>query len=153
MRSWSRPSLQARCKRTTCSITNFNNAGNLQGLGTTIVNYSPTTKKLTTFAALPRDLAGCPGGIGLSTAMTMLKTGWVIVGSAPSADGTTGTRGAGCLIVLDSNGKVAGIIAGEKINMPWGNMATIDDGRHRDDIRQQRRLWRWVARRRSARGQ
>jgi hypothetical protein len=109
-------------------VTNFNNAGNLQGLGTTIVNYNPTTKKLSTFAALPRDLAGCPGGVGLTTAMTMLKTGWVIVGSAPSADGTTGTKGAGCLIVLDANGKVAGTIAGENINMPWGNMATIDDG-------------------------
>ena len=34
-------------------ITNFNDAGNLQGLGTTIVNYNPTTKKLATFAALP----------------------------------------------------------------------------------------------------
>jgi hypothetical protein len=109
-------------------ITNFNNDGNLQGLGTTIVDYNPTTKKLSTFAALSRDLAGCPGGVGLSTAMTMLKAGWVIVGSAPSADGTTGTRGAGCLIVLDSNGKVASIITGDKIDMPWGNMATIDNG-------------------------
>ncbi|HEY1453308.1 MAG TPA: hypothetical protein VGF57_07580 [Roseiarcus sp.] len=109
-------------------ITNFNDAGNLQGLGATIVNFNPTTKKLTTFAALPRDLPGCPGGVGLSTAMTMLKSGWVIVGSAPSADGTTGTRGAGCLIVLDSNGKVASIIAGDKIDMPWGNMAVIDNG-------------------------
>jgi hypothetical protein len=109
-------------------VTNFNDAGNLQGLGTTIVNYNPATKKLTTFAALPRDLAGCPGGVGLSTAMTMLKAGWVIVGSAPSADGTTKTKGAGCLIVLDPNGKVAGTIAGDKINMPWGNMATIDNG-------------------------
>ena len=51
--------------------------------------------------ALPRNLAGCPGGVGLSTAMAVLKSGWVIVGSAPSADGTTGTKGAGCLIVLD----------------------------------------------------
>ena len=47
-------------------VTNFNDAGNLQGLGTTIVNYNPTTKKLTTFAALPRDLAECPGGVGLT---------------------------------------------------------------------------------------
>jgi hypothetical protein len=108
-------------------ITNFNNDGNLQGLGTTIVAYNPATKKLTTFASLPRNLAGCPGGIGLTTAMTMLKSGWVIVGSAPSADGTTGTKGAGCLIVLDANGKVASIIANEGINMPWGNMATIDN--------------------------
>jgi hypothetical protein len=109
-------------------VTNFNNDGNLQGLGTTIVDYNPTTKKLTTFAALPRDLAGCRGGVGLTTAMTMLKSGWVIVGSAPSADGTTATKGAGCLIVLDSNGKVAGVIADDKIDMPWGNMAVIDDG-------------------------
>ncbi|MBV8797321.1 MAG: hypothetical protein JO136_20480, partial [Hyphomicrobiales bacterium] len=109
-------------------ITNFNNDGNLQGLGTTIVAFNPTTKKLTTFASLPRNLAGCPGGIGLTTAMTMLKSGWVIVGSAPSADGTTGTKGPGCLIVLDSNGKVASVIANENINMPWGNMATVDNG-------------------------
>jgi hypothetical protein len=109
-------------------ITNFNNAGNLQGLGVTIVDYNPATKKLSTFATLPRDLAQCPGGVGLTTAMTMLKTGWVIVGSAPSADGTTTTKGAGCLIVLDSSGKVASVFAGDQINMPWGNMATIDDG-------------------------
>jgi hypothetical protein len=109
-------------------VTNFNNDGNLQGLGTTIVDYNPATKKLSTFAALPRNLAQCPGGVGLTTAMTMLKTGWVIVGSAPSADGTTKTKGPGCLIVLDSSGKIAGTIAGDQINMPWGNMATIDEG-------------------------
>jgi sugar lactone lactonase YvrE len=109
-------------------VTNFNNDGNLQGLGSTIVAYNPATKKLTTFASLPRNLAGCPGGVGLTTAMTMLKSGWVIVGSAPSADGTTGTKGNGCLIVLDANGKVASVIANDGINMPWGNMATRDDG-------------------------
>lgn len=109
-------------------ITNFNNKGNLQGLGSTIVAYNPATKKLTTFATLPRDLAGCPGGIGLTTAMTMLESGWVIVGSAPSSDGTTKTKGAGCLIVLDANGKVASVIANEGIDMPWGNMATLDEG-------------------------
>ena len=37
-------------------VSNFNNDGNLQGLGTTIVDYNPTTKKLSTFAALPRNL-------------------------------------------------------------------------------------------------
>jgi hypothetical protein len=109
-------------------VTNFNNDGNLQGLGTTIVAFNPATKKLTTFASLPRNLAGCPGGIGLTTAMTMLKSGWVIVGSAPSSDGTTGTKGPGCLIVLDPNGKVANVIANDAINMPWGNMATLDEG-------------------------
>ena len=110
-------------------VTNFNNDKNLQGLGTTIVDFNPSTKKLSVFAELPRHLPQCPGGIGLTTAITMLKTGWVIVGSAPSEDGTTKTKGAGCLLVLDSHGKVADVIAGPNINAPWGNMATVDNGR------------------------
>jgi hypothetical protein len=109
-------------------ITNFNNAGNLQGVGTTIVDFNPTTKKLTQVAQIPRNLPQCPGGVGLTTAMTMLKSGWIIVGSAPSTDGTTNTRGDGCLIVLDPHGKVASVLAGATINMPWGNMAAIDNG-------------------------
>jgi len=109
-------------------VDNFNNNGNLQGTGSTIIDYRPSTGQMTTFGAIPHDLPGCPGGIGLSTAMTMLKTGWVIVGSAPSTDGTTKTLGPGCLIVLDSSGKVAGTISGPKIDDPWGNMAVIDDG-------------------------
>jgi hypothetical protein len=83
---------------------------------------------MTVFASLPASLPGCPGGVGLSTAMIMLKSGWVIVGSAPSTDGTAKTLGQGCLIVLDSQGKVAGTITGPEINDPWGNMAVIDHG-------------------------
>jgi hypothetical protein len=111
-------------------VGNFNNAANLQGTGSTIVNYHPDTRQLTVFATVPRDLKECPGGIGLSTAMTMLKSGWVIVGSTPSNDGTTNTKGAGCLIVLDSQGKVASAIASPNINDPWGNMAVVDNGDH-----------------------
>src|SRR5262249_11150583 len=58
-------------------VDNFNNLSNLQGTGTTIVDYSPSTHKTFTFAKLPQDLAQCPGGVGLTTAMTMLKSGWV----------------------------------------------------------------------------
>jgi hypothetical protein len=109
-------------------IDNFNDASNLQGTGTTIVDYHPDSKKMTLFAQVPKKLPGCPGGIGLTTAMTMLKSGWVIVGSTPSTDGTTATKGDGCLIVLDSTGKVVDTIKGENINDPWGNMAVIDNG-------------------------
>jgi DNA-binding beta-propeller fold protein YncE len=111
-------------------VGNFNNAANLQGTGSTIINYHPDTKEMTVFATVPRDLKECPGGIGLSTAMTMLKSGWVIVGSTPSNDGTTGTKGAGCLIVLDNQGKVASTISSANINDPWGNMAVVDNGDH-----------------------
>jgi hypothetical protein len=109
-------------------IDNFNNASNLQGLGTTIVVFTPSTKQTRLFAALPRHLPQCPGGVGLTTAMTMLKSGWVIVGSTPSEDGTTATKGDGCLIVLDANGKLADVWSGPDINGPWGNMAVRDDG-------------------------
>lgn len=109
-------------------IDNFNNSANLQGTGTTIVDYHPDTKKMTLFATIPRDLQGCPGGVGLSTAMVMLKSGWVIVGSTPSNDGTTNTKGAGCMIVLDNQGKIAKTISTPNINDPWGNMAFVDNG-------------------------
>ena len=109
-------------------VTNFNNNGNLQGLGTTIVDWNPATRRLTTFASIPRHLPQCPGGVGMTTAMYMLKTGWTIVGSLPSQDGTTATKGSGCLLVLDPQGEVAGSIAGPNINGPWGNIAAAERG-------------------------
>jgi len=109
-------------------IDNFNNISNLQGTGTTIVNYRPSTKQTTLFAQVPQNLKDCPGGVGLTTAMTMLKSGWVIVGSTPSKDGTTATKGDGCLLVFNSNGKHVATWAGPTINGPWGNMVTVDHG-------------------------
>ncbi len=109
-------------------VDNFNNLSNLQGTGTTIIRYSPATKATALFAKLPQNLAQCPGGVGLTTAMTVLKSGWVIVGSTPSTDGTTRTKGNGCLIVLNADGGVAAVWAGPNINDPWGDMATIDNG-------------------------
>ena len=50
--------------------------------------------------------------------MTMLKSGWVIVGSLPSHDGTTETKGEGCLMVLDPQGNVAGAMAGPTSTAP-----------------------------------
>ncbi len=108
-------------------VGNFNDGRNLQGLGTSIVDYHPDRGALSTFATLPRHLPAsgpqCPGGVGLTTAMTMLSSGYVIVGSLPSEDGTTATKGQGCLLVLDSGGRLVGSFAGPRIDGPWGNMA------------------------------
>jgi hypothetical protein len=109
-------------------VDNFNNITNLQGTGGSIVDYNPTTKQTSTLVQLPQKLPQCPGGVGLSTAMTMLKTGWIIVGSTPSTDGTTKTKGDGCLLVLDPNGKLVATWSGPTINDPWGNMAVVDNG-------------------------
>lgn len=122
------PVSAGRVQKDDVLVSNFNNSGNLQGLGTTIVDYNPASRQLSLFASIPRHLPQCPGGIGLTTAMAMLQSGWVIVGSLPSQDGTTATKGAGCLLVLDPQGKLAGTLTGVDINGPWGNMAVIDHG-------------------------
>jgi len=109
-------------------VDNFNRISNLQGTGTTIMDYHPATKEISLFAQLPPSVSGCPGGVGLSTAMVMLKSGWVIVGSTPSIDGTTRTMGPGGLIVLNANGDLVETWANTNINDPWGNIAAIDNG-------------------------
>jgi hypothetical protein len=111
-------------------VDNFNNIANLQGTGTTIVRFHPGTRQTTLFAQVPQNLKDCPGGVGLTTAMTMLRSGWVIVGSTPSTDGTTRTKGDGCLLVFDSSGKHVATWVGPTINGPWGNMVTVDQGDH-----------------------
>jgi len=60
--------------------------------------------------------------------MTMLQSGWVIVGSTPSTDGTTRTKGDGGLLVLDAEGQLATVWTGTNINGPWGNIAQVDNG-------------------------
>ena len=109
-------------------VSNFNDASNLQGLGTTLVLVDPATQALTPFASLPQRLDRCPGGVGLTTAMTVLKSGWVVVGSLPSRDGTTATKGTGCLLLFDADGRLADVWTGPRIDGPWGNMAVIDRG-------------------------
>src|SRR5579875_4081369 len=122
------PASAGKIQKDDVLVDNFNNVSNLQGTGTTIVDYNPASRKTTLFAKLPQNLPACPGGVGLTTAMAVLKSGWVIVGSTPSTDGTTRTKGKGCLLVLDANGALATVFAGPDINGPWGNMATVDNG-------------------------
>ena len=107
-------------------VSNFNNIKNLQGTGTTIVQIS-TMGAFSTFAPIdPNKLPGaCPGGVGLTTALVVLRSGWVIVGSLPTTDGTSATAKAGCLLVLDSNGRVVRTITDARINGPW-DMTVFD---------------------------
>jgi hypothetical protein len=107
-------------------VDNFNNVSNLQGSRGTIVLVNPETRATRLFAKAPQNLPQCPGGVGLSTALAMLSSGWLIVGSTPSTDGATATKGPGCLLVFDANGKLVTAWSGAQINDPWGNMAVVD---------------------------
>ena len=113
-------------------ISNFNNSANLQGTGTTIMDIAPdgTVKVFAQINA--SNLPGpCPGGIGLTTALVVLRSGWVIVGSLPTTDGTSATAKAGCLLVLNDQGRVVETLSGSRqgaaINGPW-DMTAFDGG-------------------------
>lgn len=109
-------------------VSNFNNHRNLQGTGSTIVQISPAGA-MSLFASLaPNKLPGpCPGGVGLTTALAVLQSGWVVVGSLPTKNGMSQTAQAGCLIVLNSMGTPIKTIAGDPINGPW-DMTALDGG-------------------------
>jgi hypothetical protein len=107
-------------------VDNFNNESNDQGTGTTIVDLHPNGS-LSVFAALPQTVTGCPGGVGLTTAMVQLQDGWVVVGSLPSTNGKATTAGAGCLLELSPTGQLAGTISGASIDGPW-DMTVKDNG-------------------------
>jgi hypothetical protein len=79
-------------------VSNFNNSANLQGTGTTIVRV-PTTGPTTVF------FQGA-SGLGLTTALNVLRAGLVIVGNLPTADGSCATAAAGSLLVLDRSGNL-----------------------------------------------
>jgi hypothetical protein len=106
-------------------VSNFNDKANVQGTGTTIVEVTPSGKMFL-FAQIDRNLASCPGGVGLTTALTVLRSGWVIVGSLPTQNGAV--SGPGCLIVLDQFGNVQETFTGNGINGPW-DMASLDLGK------------------------
>lgn len=112
-------------------VSNFNNGsanGGQQGTGTTIMQVSPAGN-VTTFSQIDATkLPGaCPGGVGLTTALSVLSRGWVIVGSLPTTDGTSATAKAGCLLVLNSQGQVVETFSGGVINGPW-DMTALDLG-------------------------
>ena len=120
------PRTQGRLVEGNFLVSNFNNAANQQGTGTTIVQMQPNGS-MQLFAQIDPSMVSCPGGVGLTTALVALRSGFVVVGSLPTTDGTSATTKAGCLLVLDSNGKVVKTISGHHLNGPW-DMTAVDVG-------------------------
>jgi hypothetical protein len=100
-------------------VSNFNNAQNLQGTGTTIVRINQQGHQSLFYQAPV---------VGLTAALGVLSDGIVIVGSLPTADGTAATVQAGSLLFIDPRGNLLGAINGQNfVNGPWG-MAMHDFG-------------------------
>jgi hypothetical protein len=102
-------------------VSNFNNGSNLQGTGTTIVRVTPDGSVSTFFQGQP--------GLGLTTALAVLKNGFVIVGNLPTTDGTGATAQQGSLLILDKNGNLVETLTNSKLlDGPWD--LTVNDMGH-----------------------
>src|SRR5579863_1790100 len=100
-------------------VSNFNNSQNLQGTGTTIVRIRNGVASTFFQGQAP---------LGLSAALKVLQSGYVLVGNFPSADGTCATAQDGSILVINGNGQlVSTIVNNEVIAGPWGS-AALDNG-------------------------
>jgi DNA-binding beta-propeller fold protein YncE len=83
--------------------SNFNNADNVQGTGTTIVSFSPLGDIAPQGSATVFFSSKLKG---LSTALGVLRKGFVLVGNVPTTDGTFATIGQGALQSIDKDGRL-----------------------------------------------
>jgi hypothetical protein len=106
-------------------VSNFNDINNTQGAGSTIISLTPNGR------VAPSVPAGTmPGnanvffqgsGLGLTTALGVLKAGFVLVGNVPTSGGVIQK---GSLLVIDHNGTQISSLTNQ-LNDPWD--LTIDD--------------------------
>lgn len=111
-------------------VSNFNNSANLQGTGTTIVQITPNGQTFLFFQGKPE--------LGLTTALGVLKSGFVLVGNVPSTGGagtcTPGPNGQeqgveqGSLLILDRHGKLLKeLTSATLLDGPW-DLTITDSG-------------------------
>src|ERR1700688_4846760 len=110
-------------------VSNFNNSANLQGTGTTIVKVNNGSAPTVFFQGQQ--------GLGLTTALAVLKSGFVLVGNLPSLDGSgscvaeSGPNqnvGQGGLLIIDKNGNlVTTLTDANLLNGPW-DLTLVDEG-------------------------
>jgi hypothetical protein len=125
-------------------VSNFNDINNCQGQGTTIIKFTPNNVSEPDSVA-PGVAPGQPGNAiaffqspkqaGLSTALGVLKGGFVIVGSVPSGPEANGmcspAPSSGALQVIDRHGTLIATLTdtvGNIFGSPWDLTIANDTG-------------------------
>jgi len=100
-------------------VSNFNDKANQQGTGTTVVRINPEGRLSVFFQG--------PKGLGLTTALGILKAGFVLVGNLPTKNGTAATiKAPGSLLILDRGGHlIANLVDATFLDGPWD--LTVND--------------------------
>ena len=111
-------------------VSNFNASSNLQGTGTTIVRIDRDGHQSLFFQG--------QAGLGLTTALGVLRGGFVLVGNVPTTtptatctEGPSGQEegvGQGSLLILDHRGRLIGALRNrEFLDGPW-DLTIHDEG-------------------------
>jgi len=101
-------------------VSNFNNSGGVQGLGTTIIAITPDGQESV--------FSQGQTGLGQTTALAVLKSGFVIVGNVPTNVG--GVAQQGSLSIISSSGQVVTNLSDSALlDGPW-DMVVNDQGSH-----------------------
>jgi hypothetical protein len=107
-------------------VSNFNSNSGLQGTGTTIVQIKQSGGPASLF------FGGTPP-LGLTTALGVLKAGFVLVGSLPTTDGTCNTIGPTALLIIDRHGNlVTTLMDPNLLDSPWD--LTVNDVGNRAQV-------------------
>ncbi|HUE03015.1 MAG TPA: hypothetical protein VMR62_25830 [Bryobacteraceae bacterium] len=100
-------------------VSNYNNSQNLQGTGSTIVQFHDGQQSLFYQGQSP---------MGLTTGLAVLKAGYVLVGTMPTTDGTSNTVQPGTLMALTSAGQIFWTLSDKRlVNGPW-DFTVNDEG-------------------------
>ncbi len=123
-------------------VSNFNDIMNCQGRGTTIIQFNPNNASGAIAPAVPVGNSGnattffTSTPFGLSTALGVLKGGFVIVGNVASPDdsgGCVNTALPGVLQIIDRNGNLVTTLTdtspgGSFFGSPWDLTIANDKG-------------------------
>ncbi|WP_232469590.1 hypothetical protein [Burkholderia ubonensis] len=99
-------------------VSNFNNSANLQGTGTTIVKLSPDNSPTVFFQGQ---------NLGLTTALAVLRNGFVLVGNVPTTDGQHVVPPGSLLAINPQGSLVTQLVSAALLDGPW-DMTVIDRG-------------------------
>ncbi len=100
-------------------VSNFNAASNKQGTGTTIVKLVTDGKPVTFFQGQ---------NLGLTTALAVLKSGYVLVGNLPTTNGTTLSATSSLLVITPQGELLSELKDPTLLDGPWDMTVIIDKG-------------------------
>jgi hypothetical protein len=99
-------------------VSNFNDAGNTQGTGTTIVRITQQGQQSVFYQG--------PAGLGLTTALGILRSGFVLVGNLPTSNNGA-TIDPTSLLVIDRHGNLVQTLSDATLlDGPW-DLTVVDE--------------------------